>query len=1409
MLLTMLSLANSWVLAQNKASNPWAFITENNISGKSEQRQIVPQAYKTLQLEVVKMQLLLLEAPLWHTQAAEDKAVILTLPMPDGTFQNFRIVEAPVMHPDLAAKYPMIKTYAGMGIDDPSAYLRFDMTQRGFHAMVRTPGSSTVFIDPYSTADIEYYVSYYKKDFQKNEPFECLFEEVNKNALKEPLPQFEKAGDCQFRTYVLALACTGEYASFHGGTVPLALAAMTTTMARVNGVFETDASVHMELHPNTDTLIFLNANTDPYTNNNGSTMLGQNQTTCDSRIGNANYDIGHVFSTGGGGVAYLKSLCNSSNKAGGVTGSSNPVGDPFDIDYVAHEMGHQYGGNHTFNSSAGSCSGNQNNSTAMEPGSATTIMGYAGICAPENVQNNSDDYFHAISLQEIGIEVTGTGSGGGNTCSSNMTFNNAPSASAGADFTIPKSTPFVLTGTGSDPNGDPLTYTWEQMDNQTATMPPVSTNTGGPAFRSFKGTSSPDRYLPRLQDIVNNVSPTWEVLASVGRTYNWRLTVRDNHIGGGCTAEDNMVVTVSNASGPFLVTAPNTAVSWPALSTQNVAWDVANTTAAPVSCTNVDILLSLDGGFTYPVVLAMAVPNDGSQDVVVPDNQTALARVMVRGNGNIFFDISNTNFTIGPPLNDYTLSVSPDTLAVCSPANAVFDVAVGVTGTFSGIVTLTASGEPAGTTLSFSVNPVNVPGSSQLTIGNMAAATPGTYDITITGSGSTGQKSETVKLVITNGLPTAVNLLFPVNGAIGIPQITELAWDAQPGTAAYTLQIADDPAFTNLLADTSGIQLNYYSPVAPFDINTTYYWRVKAVNACGEGAFSTVFSFTTVNIVCSTFASTDVPKSISSSGTPTVTSTLVISADGTITDVNVMNLDIDHTYIDDLVVKLKSPANTERTLLNQICGSQNNILLNLDDESTNGYSSIPCPPNGGTYQPYQTLSSFDGQNLNGTWTLTINDLANQDGGTLQAWSLAVCYTPSCTPPVIDALVVTQPNCATPAGTVVIDASGSGPLDYSVNNGITWQTSATFSGLPPSDYSIKVRMQSDTTCSSVYASNPVTILAAPALPVVDSVTLTQPTCTTPDATILIHATGSSALEYSINNGLVWQASETFPGLSSGDYDIVVRLQSDTTCSVTFGSNPVSILPVSALPVVDAPALSQPTCSVPTGMIEVNATGSGTLEYSIDNGMAWQISDTFSGLPPGDYAIVVRIQSDTTCSVAYGSNPVAIMTPPVLPVVNAPTVTAPTCAEPTGTIVVNATGSGLLEYSIDNGINYQQSDTFALLAVGTFDIVVRLVADPACQTAYSDNPMILDAPVNCCIATLEVNEVPIPNGTYEVEISISSNGAVPDLGDVLFKAGTSVELLPGFEVSPGGVFEIIMEGCVPTGNMEGESGKGQDE
>jgi hypothetical protein len=636
--------------AQNLSQLAWIDVQEENIRS-NRQRYIIPNTYRTLELDFEKIKSFLQNAPDEYLTPIYRSEFIMYMPMPDGEFERFKIVESPVMADDLANKFPDIKTYLGQGIDDRTASIRFDLTPIGFHAMVLSV-NGTMLIDPYSKGETQYYISYYKKDYSPTEDtlnFSCIVDGINSPAVQELRnlveQEFDLATGEELRTYRLACAATGEYTNFHGGTVAAGMAAIVVAINRVTEVYERELSVRMELIANNDQIIYTNPSTDPYTNSSGFTMLSENQSNLDAVIGSANYDIGHVFSTGGGGVASLAAVCRNGVKARGVTGLTSPIGDVFYVDYVAHEMGHQFGGNHTFNGSSGSCSGgNRNPSTSYEPGSGSTIQAYAGICFPQNLQNNSDDYFHNISYVEMS---TYTQVGGGSSCPAVTSTGNSPPVigTLTGGLTFPINTPLKLDGSATDPDGDDLTYNWEEFDLG-PTGHPNSPSGNSPIFRSFPASTETYRLLPKLSNLLNNTQTIGEILPTYSRALNFRLTVRDNRAGGGGIGWVQVSYSLTDAAGPFLVTTPNTSETWLGSSFETITWDVANTSAAPVSVAEVNILLSTDGGVTWPFTLASNTPNDGSETVLIPNEPTTQARVMVEPVGNLFFDISNEDFTI-------------------------------------------------------------------------------------------------------------------------------------------------------------------------------------------------------------------------------------------------------------------------------------------------------------------------------------------------------------------------------------------------------------------------------------------------------------------------------------------------------------------------------------------------------------------------------------------------------------------------------------------------------------------------------------------------------------------------------------------------------------------------------------------
>ena len=453
----------------------------------------------------------------------------------------------------------------------------------------------------------------------------------------------------QLRNYRLAVAATAEYTGFHGGQAG-ALTAIQNLVAEINEIFEEELSIHFDLVSGTNT-IFTNTLSDGYSNGNTSQMLGANTGILNGIIGSANYDIGHVLGTtgsGGSGLGGLGVVNNASRKGEGASVSEDPQGASF-VNLVAHEFGHQFAADHTFNANSyGSTTGSRSSSNAFEPASGSTIMSYAGIAADgfgnDNLQESPEDYFHSASFEQIAEFVAG--SGGPNTTTA--TANSIPTVNAGADYTIPAGTPFELSASGTDADsGDTLTYTWEQLDLGPAMSLPLFDNGSSPIFRTFKPTTANSRVFPRLSDLVDNVNTAaiGEVLPTTTRSLNFRTTVRDGRTGVG---SDDVLISVVGGptTSPFAVTSPNTAVNWTGGTTQTVTWNVGGSDGNGIDVANVAIDLSLDGGLTYPVTLASTTANDGSHAINVPNFDAAEARIRVRSLGNIFFDISNVDFTI-------------------------------------------------------------------------------------------------------------------------------------------------------------------------------------------------------------------------------------------------------------------------------------------------------------------------------------------------------------------------------------------------------------------------------------------------------------------------------------------------------------------------------------------------------------------------------------------------------------------------------------------------------------------------------------------------------------------------------------------------------------------------------------------
>jgi subtilisin-like proprotein convertase family protein len=887
---------------------------------------VAPVAAAVFQLDGVGMRARLARAPREFTAAAAVPLVI-QLPLPDGTLARFGVVESPIMAPELAALFPEVQTYAGQGLDDPAASVRLDLTPTGLHAQILAPGG-VIYIDPERRGDAVRHLSYHRRDLRRTQDFQCLVQ-ANAGAGFQPAGAplfFPAASGSVLRTYRLAVAATGEYTQFHGGTAAAGMAAIVTAINRVTGILESELAIRLVLVANNQLLVYTNANTDPYSNNNANSLLTQNQSTIDSVIGSANYDLGHVFSTAGGGLALLGGVCVSGQKAQGETGQAQPVGDAFYVDFVVHEMGHQLGANHTFNGVNGSCSGNREAPTAFEPGSGSTIMSYAGLCDADDLQSNSDPYFHSASYDEILANVT---AGTGRTCAgTNLTGNTPPFVSAGANYTIPRSTPFRLTATGGDPDGHPVTYCWEERDLGASQALASADNGSSPLLRVYAPTSSPVRVVPQLPSILNNTSSPAERLPTTSRTLNFRVTARDNRAGGGGVNAANMTVTVTATAGPFTVTSPNTPVAWSGPRT--VTWNVAGTTNAPVSAATVDLLLSTNGGFDFPHLLAGNVPNDGSQEVILPNVVTTAARIMVRATGNIFFDISDSNFSIAASVPTAFPTLDGVRLAAegCLPTNGVVD-----------------AGETV--TLEFALRNVGSAPTTNL-VGTL---------LNLGGVTSLGPAQE-YGVLLPGGPAVARSFAFLAGGTCGsniAPRLQLQDGSTSLGTVVQVLTLGSTPSITNTFTSAGSISIAAQDAATPYP---------STLNVSGVGNPIVRLSVTLSNL--SHTYPDDLDVLLVGPGGQKV---MLLSDAGGGTDIT-------------------SRVLTFEDLATGLLPDETSLVSGVYKPTNYGTSDglgSPAPA-----EPYATaLSAFNGLGANGTWSLYVWDDASSDAGSLAGWRLTV------------------------------------------------------------------------------------------------------------------------------------------------------------------------------------------------------------------------------------------------------------------------------------------------------------------------------------------------------------------------------------------------------------------------------------
>ncbi|HMN88541.1 MAG TPA: M12 family metallo-peptidase [Saprospiraceae bacterium] len=946
--------------------------------------------YRTLGIDLQALRASLRQAPMEFSAAARTAPLLLQMPLPDGGSELMEVVESPVMEAELAAQYPDIRTYKAISTKDRRITGRFDVSPDHFHAIINKNGR-TAYIDPYLREQGAYYISYFDDDVQladdislscgvtHTEAAPNYEETTNSIDFRDPL------GVLNMRRYRMAIATTSAYGTLHGNTKETVLASLVTAVNRLSEIYERDIAARFVLINGNDNFIYLDPNNEPFTNlTNGGNLLGQSTNV----FGNimmlpfTAYDIGHVFTgrcTDVGGVANLAALCSPARMRGVTCHSSSNVLSVA-ASVFAHEVGHQFSANHTF--SEGCSPQNIASGTAFEPGCGHTIMSYGGA--------GRIAFFHISSIDEM---ISYTRNSRGNDCATFLPEgNNEPELTLPYQngFFIPINTPFELTADAFDVENDPITYSWEQFDNGTIV------ENRHPLFRSFAPVPTPTRIFPAVNFLVSNQDSPGESLPDVSRDLTFRCTVRDNNPAAPATVWREVRFKSTDTAGPFLVTYPNAdGIKLQGGSYAEIQWDVANTDRLPVNCQAVNIRLSTDEGFTYPILLAERVANTGSALVGIPDLATNRARIRVEAAGNIFFDISNRNFEIERAteptflLNAFPRAVMqhclPDPIELSIQPTAILG--------YDSLLTLALAGNlPEDAEVNFSATEV-LPGEAVSIRINFSTQVESTFDLELIATSPGGVKSALpIQISTISNDFSGLKMLAPAEGSNGIEFSTAFRWNRVNNARSYDIEVATSPTFGNTIVasryntlDTTFTPVNFF-----FDSNRLYYWRIRPRNSCGPANFLEPQVFHTVNSQCEDTRVTNVPVNISGTGLPTVNSTINVLQQGTITDVNLPFVKISYQPVKSLRVTLISPAGTEEILYDQNCGNTVRFETGFDDESP---LAISCPPDRRLVtRPVQPLSRLIGENTAGLWTLRVRVMTPGfgGGGAIEDWRIEFC-----------------------------------------------------------------------------------------------------------------------------------------------------------------------------------------------------------------------------------------------------------------------------------------------------------------------------------------------------------------------------------------------------------------------------------
>jgi len=1028
----------SCLLAQ-KAPNHFQLISPDAVVlPETARREMEPLKYTAFTLNYDALIAQLSQAPREFSAEAKSRVCLVTLPMADGTMEEFIVQKTSPMAPSLEAQHPEILTLTGSSLRTPGLHVRITSTPVwGLKAMILRADKGIERLRPVALGQNQYYMAYdpiyepknplegtLKAQFERPSDLSNLTEaKTPRFSLGQAKPEdgelFEK--EVVLKVYKFACACTGEFSQDNGGTKDAVFQKVTEITNDLNAIYERDINIKLELIPESYDIIFLDPVTDPYPGTDVFGWMNANPSAMFNVLGvDTKYDVGHVFAKflGGTAIGVAGGTCCTQTKGRGCSAGYIPY-DNFFFTVVGQEIGHMWAGGHTFNQC--SIQDQFTYGSACEPGSGSTIMSYNGACGSNNISGGNALYYHLCSIAEIRTFVEEQE---GATCGTNVpTGNNAPVVSTQYpdNFFIPIGTPFELTGTAVDPDGDPMTYCWDEKDlGPTTTLGnPVGDS---PLFRWFTPTTNPSRTFPRIQNIVTNVNNIEEMLPTYNRNLSFALVVRDNKPGGGGVGYDTVSMQSTTSAGPFRLSSPNLAnTTWLVGEFQTVTWDVANTNNTVVNCQKVNLRLSTDGGFTYPVTLASGVPNIGKACIQVPNNVGTTIRVRVEAADNVFFDISNANFKIQQPSTG-SFSLCADKLKdfVCLPSAFSTQVSTSALAGFSTPITLSATGVPNGATATFSPNPVPSGAISTLTIALPANSPETTFDVTVLGTAGTGTSTSVITLTTVSNNFSAIAPSSPANGATGVNTNPALQWTTSVDANFYDVELAINPSFAPNAIVFSKLNTTLGSVQIANSLveGGVYYWHIRAKNDCGNGPWSATQVFVVNVLSCSQLAANDLPKSISANGTPTIESKITLLAGGQISDVNVTKVQGFHEYFKDVEVHLISPLGTDVLLWKDRCGSNNgNFNIRFDDGAASAFS-CPPPNNNSASKPSGSLSAFNGQDATGVWILRVKDNVVSSGGSLAAFELQICSNEATNPPLIVVNNLLQPI---PGANVGIDA----------------------------------------------------------------------------------------------------------------------------------------------------------------------------------------------------------------------------------------------------------------------------------------------------------------------------------------------------------------------------------------------------